>query len=345
MIFCQQCRFEPLLVRFAQFAPSGRIRKELVAEFSFSANLARKLLFVFTLSKMIAFKAIVGHWTRSRTLAGVSFLVALAVLAGGTVCAQEPPALPQQPPAAPSQEEASKNVAAPCVQPAPMVRLEDYDGPLKKVVGTFARPLERKSVPLSRYRPGVKLCTLNLKDKFALFVHDSLDPVTFLSTGFNAGIDQAQNTDPSYGQGAEGYGRRFGAEFAGQASSRFFKDFAYPSIFSEDPRYYRLGSGPAGRRLFHAVEHVVVAQRDNTKRMFNFSEWLGTASTVVLSNTYHPDNRRGFAPAAEQVGYSMIPDVGFDVLREFWPEVSHLLKLPFRGERDLESHNTNPAPK
>jgi len=304
-----------------------------------------KVLVVFAQAKMIGFKVVVGHWTRFRRLARVFFLVVLAGLAGGMVCAQEPPAPPQQPPATPLQEEASKNVAAPCVQPAPMVRLEDYDGPLKKMVGTFARPLERKAVPLSRYKPGVKLCTLDLKDKFALFVQDSLDPVTFLSTGFNAGIDQAQNTDPSYGQGAQGYGRRFGAEFAGQASSRFFKDFAYPSIFSEDPRYYRLGSGPTGRRLLHAVEHVVVAQRDNTQRMFNFSEWLGTASTVVLSNTYHPDNQRGFASAAQRAGYGMLQDVGFDVLREFWPEVSRLLKLPFRGERDLESHDTNPATK
>jgi len=306
-----------------------------------------KLRVVFIQGQMIGFKLVVSDWTRFRILAATSLLVALGGPAGGMVCAQEPPAPPQRPPAAPAplQEEASKKFAAPCVQPAPMVRLEDYEGPLKKVVGTFARPLERKAVPLSRYRPGVKLCTLTLKDKFALFVQDSFDPVTFLSTGFNAGIDQAGNADPSYGQGAEGYGRRFGAEFAGQASSRFLKDFAYPSIFSEDPRYYRLGSGPAGRRLLHAVAHVVFAQRDNTGRMFNFSEWLGTASTVVLSNTYHPDNQRGFSSAAQRTGYSMLQDVGFDVLREFWPEISRKCKLPFRGEPDLESHDTKPATK
>ena len=97
--------------------------------------------------------------------------------------------------------------------------------------------------------------------------------------------------------------------------------------------------------MFHAVELVVVAERLNTQRMFNFSEWLGTASTVVLSNTYHPDNQRGFASAAERAGYSMIQDVGFDVLREFWPEVSRLLKLPFRGERDLVGPDSNPVTK
>lgn len=58
-------------------------------------------------------------------------------------------------------------------------------------------------------------------------------------------------------------------------------DFAYPPIFSEDPRYYRLAHGSGGRRFLHAVEHAFVAHRDNGKRMFNFSEWLGTTSTVV----------------------------------------------------------------
>jgi hypothetical protein len=187
------------------------------------------------------------------------------------------------------------------------------------------------------------LCTLKFKDKFKLFVQDSLDPVTFLATGFSAGLDQAENSDPSYGQGAEGYGKRFGAEFAGQASSTFFKDFAYPWIFSEDPRYYRLAHGRPRTRLFHALEHAVVAHRDNGKRMFNFSEWLGTATTVVLSNTYHPDAQRGFSSAAQRVAFSILQDAGFDVLREFWPEISHKFKLPFRGESEPVSPDPNPA--
>jgi hypothetical protein len=268
----------------------------------------------------------------------------LTALAVGVVGAQEsPPASAQQLKADTLQEEAKKNSAAPCLEPPPMVRLEDYDGPLKKVVGTFARPLERKAVHPPQYKPGAKLCTLKLKEKFRLFVQDSFDPVTFLATGFNAGLDQAEDTDHSYGQGAEGYGQRFGAEFADQASSRFFKDFAYPWIFSEDPRYYRLARGSAKRRFLHAVEHAVVAHRDDGTRMFNFSEWLGTASTVVLSNTYHRDNERGFSPAAQRVTYSILQDMGFDVLREFWPEISKKFKLPFRGQSPPVSQEPNPV--
>jgi hypothetical protein len=272
-------------------------------------------------------------------------LAVLAGLAGSVTRAQELPVPPQLPSSLPLREEAIKNAAAPCLEPAPMVRLEDYDGPLKKVVGAFARKLERKAVSPPHYKPSAKLCTIVLKDKFILSVQDSFDPVTFLGVGFNAGLGQAENADPSYGQGAEGYGRRFGAEFAGQATSTFFKDFVYPTIFSEDPRYYRLGHGHARTRVLHAMEHAVVAHRDNGRRMFNFSEWLGTASAVALSNTYHPDNERGFGPAAQRVTYSVLEDIAFDELREFWPEISRKFKLPFRGQPGPVSTGSSPATK
>jgi hypothetical protein len=266
------------------------------------------------------------------------FAAAVAVTtACGVICAQESPGT-QGPtaPAVPLQEETQKNATAPCVEPPPLVRLQDYNGPLKKTVGIFARKLELKSVR-PHYKPGAILCSLELKDKFVLFVMDSVDPVSFFDAGFNAGLAQAQDQDPTFGQGAAGYGKRFGASFVDQASSKFFTDFAYPTIFSEDPRYYRLGSGSGRKRFLHAVSHVFVAHRDNGRRMFNFSEWLGTTSAVALGNTYHPGNERGFAPAAQRTGYSIIQDVGFDVLREFWPEISRKFKLPFRDESDPSS--------
>jgi hypothetical protein len=287
----------------------------------------------------------VGNRICFRRWMGSIYAAALAVMTlCGVVCGQEPPGSQRPPdPLVPLPEETRKNATAPCVEPPPLVRLEDYDGPLKKTVGIFARKLERKSAHPSHYKPGAVLCSLELKDKFILFVMDSIDPVSFLDSGFNAGLAQAQNDDPTFGQGAAGYGKRFAASFTDQASSKFFTEFALPAIFSEDPRYYRLGTGSGRGRFWHAVEHVFVAHRDNGKRIFNFSEWLGTTSSVLLSNTYHPGNERGFAPAAQAVGSSVIQDMGFDVLREFWPEISHKFKLPFRDEADPTKHDASPA--
>jgi hypothetical protein len=123
------------------------------------------------------------------------------------------------------------------------------------------------------------------------------------------------------------------ADFAGQTTGRFFTDFAYPTIFAEDPRYYRLIHGSGRRRLFQALEHTFVAQRDSGKHMFNFSLWAGTVSAVAVNDAYHPGNQRGVTPALRVSGFSLLTDMGLDVLREFWPDIARKLHMPFRDTR------------
>ena len=88
---------------------------------------------------------------------------------------------------------------------------------------------------------------------------------------------------------------------------------------------------------------MFVAHREDGTYMFNFSELLGTSSAVALSALYYPSNQRGFPSAAKQVGYSVITDTGFDVLREFWPEIARKLRLPFRDARELGSQDSRPT--
>ncbi len=108
-------------------------------------------------------------------------------------------------------------------------------------------------------------------------------------------------------------------------------------ISAEDPRYYRMAHGPFRKGLLHAMGHSFVAYRVDGTRMFNSAEWFGTTSAVLLSNTYHPGNKRGAASVATRVGFAIVQDIGFDVLREFWPEVSRKFNLPFRGSREPEN--------
>ena len=232
-------------------------------------------------------------------------------------------------------EETTKNGAVPCLSPPPLLRWQDYHGPFQKAVGLFAGKLELKAAHPPHYKSGTVLCSLEMKDKFMLFVRDTFDPVSFLEAGFNAGLDQASNRDPTFGQGADGYAKRFGADFAGQTTWRFFTDFAYPTIFAEDPRYYPLIHASGRQRFFHAVEHTFVAQRDSGKHMFNISQWLGTVTAVALNDAYHPGNERGVTPALRVSAYALATGMGFDVLREFWPDIAHKLHMPFRDTREL----------
>jgi len=265
--------------------------------------------------------------------------LALAIAWGATVYAQQNvgQAAILPPPISTMPEQTWKNPRLPCVQPPPPVSWQDYNGPMAKVVGAFGQKLDRVSVPSPSphlYKPGTVLCSLTLGGKLLLFTEDTFDPITFLGVGFNAGISQAQNTNPSFGQGAAGYGRRFAANFVDHASPAFFKGVVYSEVFSEDPRYYRLGSGAPKRRLFHALEHCVVAHKEeNGATTFNFSEWLGTTSAVALGTVYHPGVEPGVGPAAGRITSAIAQDAAYDVLREFWPEIAHKFKLPFRDQQ------------
>jgi len=280
-------------------------------------------------------------------LTNVGLCAALVALGAMNLASQDLAEPGQQPtnPGSELQEKAAKNAAAGCFEPPPLPDLDDYEGPLQKTVGVFARALERKSaVRQPHYKPGAMLCSLEFKDKFWLFIDDSLDPVTFLSAGFDAGMDQTSNRDPSYGQGAAGYAKRFGSDLADRVSSKFWKDFAYPSMFFEDPRYYPLGQGPTKKRLLHAARHLFVAHRSDGTHMFNYSEWLGTTTAVLLSDLHHPGNDRGGWATTRQVGYRFAWDIGFDVLREFWPDIARKLKLPFRGVSKPSDTVSDPNP-
>ena len=232
-------------------------------------------------------------------------------------------------------------VQLPCRPKNEPFDMDDYDGPFNRLVARFSQKVDRVTVhPAARRHSGLRPCSLSAGEKLRLWVVDSIDPINFLAAGFSAGLDQAQNSDPPYGQGAAGYGKRYGAELADHASGGFFGIFLYPTIFHQDPRYYRLGQGSTGHRLVHALEHRFVSYNDAGKRTVNYSEWFSAVSTNLVGNLYHPGNARGFEPLATRVCISVGNDMGWDVLREFWPEIAHKFHLPFRTHED-EATNTN----
>ena len=230
---------------------------------------------------------------------------------------------------APPPPNAPSTAKTGCIEPEPTFTGLKYNGPFKKLVVRIAGKPEIRTVHHPHEGFDLRVCPLTTRQKFGIFARDTFEPVTFVLAGFNAGIAQASNDDPSWGQGAEGYGRRYGAAVADQVTGDFFGTFLYPSLLREDPRYYRKDHGSTGSRLYHAMEHTFVTHRDSGRHSFNFSEWLGAGSSSAVGNLYHPGNRRGFQPTARNAVYSVAFDMGFDILREFWPELTRDLRLPF----------------
>jgi hypothetical protein len=223
---------------------------------------------------------------------------------------------------------------SPCAKAVEPFDVDDYDGPLNQLVARFSRRVEEGTVRVPRRRLSLQPCALNASGKFHLFLTETLDPFNFAGAAWDAATAQRINEDPSYGQGATGYGKRYSAAITDSVAGDFFGIFLYPALFRQDPRYYRLGQGSVKMRLAHSLEHRFVAHTDSGKRMFNFPEWLGTSSAKALSNLYHPGNPRGFGPTATRVGFSVGNDMAWDLVREFWPEIAHKFKLPFRTHEE-----------
>ncbi|MGB8012984.1 MAG: hypothetical protein WCF68_15330 [Terriglobales bacterium] len=164
------------------------------------------------------------------------------------------------------------------------------------------------------------------KEKFAMAAKGSFDPYEFTIVGIVAGIRQAEDSDPPFGQGMKGYAKRYGAAFADQVDGNVMVGGVYPTILKIDPRYFRLGRGSFGRRFGYAVSRVFVARKDSGGSMFNIPEFAGNATAIAISNVYYPTDDRTFSGNINNWGTQMGLDAFGNELKEFWPDVHHYLQ-------------------
>ncbi len=129
---------------------------------------------------------------------------------------------------------------------------------------------------------------LTSKQKLTLAAHDTFDVISLMSVATGAGIQQAANAHPGYGQGSAGYAKRWAALAADNVSDDLLSHYVFASALHQDPRYFYQGSGSIKSRLAHALSYAIVARSDNGKLMPNYAYLLGDVSSAALSNAYYP---------------------------------------------------------
>jgi hypothetical protein len=105
--------------------------------------------------------------------------------------------------------------------------------------------------------------SLNTKQKFELAWKTTINPITFALTGAAAGVEQMQDQYGGYGQGAQGYGKRYGATYADVVTGNFIGAALLPSLFKQDPRYFYKGTGSKKSRVLYALANSFIAKGDN----------------------------------------------------------------------------------
>jgi hypothetical protein len=159
---------------------------------------------------------------------------------------------------------------------------------------------------------------LTSKQKFELAWRTTVDPVTFAIVGGIAGIQQAENAFSGYGQGAQGYGKRFGSTYANLVAGTFIGSAILPSLLKQDPRYFYKGTGGVQSRSLYAIANAVICKGDNGHWQPNYSNILGSLAAGAISNLYYPaQNRNGAALTFENTAIGIGATAAANLVEEF----------------------------
>ena len=159
---------------------------------------------------------------------------------------------------------------------------------------------------------------LTSKQKFELAWRTTIDPVTFAIVGGIAGVQQADNDFNGYGQGAQGYAKRFGSTYANLAAGTFIGSAILPSLLKQDPRYFYKGRGSMGSRILYAIANSVICKGDNRRWQANYSGILGGLAAGGISNLYYPaQNRNGAALTFENAAIGVGATAAANLVEEF----------------------------
>jgi hypothetical protein len=200
------------------------------------------------------------------------------------------------------------------VQDSPLTRFQLADIQLKeqtrqRVLGLFPNfyvTYDRNVVPL------------NAGQKFKLAWKTTSDPLTFVGVAALAGLEQATNAYDGYGQGAEGYFKRFGASYTDAITATYIGSAVLPSVLKQDPRYFYKGKGNVGSRLLYALGSPFFCKGDNMRWQPNYSNVGGTFAAAGISYLYYPQSDRNGAGLVFQNSMIRIAEMSFEgVLQEF----------------------------
>jgi hypothetical protein len=193
--------------------------------------------------------------------------------------------------------------------------------------------------------------------KFKVVARSSFDYVQYPWYGFLAGISQAENSEPGFGQGSAGYGKRFASALADGTIENFMVGAVLPSLLHQDPRFFQSGEGSFTHRAGYAVSRTFVTRTDSGNAQFNYSEIVGSAlSAAISTNTYHPKSAiiatksgprfygsdRTLTNTASVWGSQLGYDTITIVVKEFWPDIHRKLSPKRRNSNLAQLDNSTP---
>lgn len=159
---------------------------------------------------------------------------------------------------------------------------------------------------------------LSANQKLHLGLRTLTDPATFGVAALTAGIQQEMNSYRQYGQGAEGFAKRYGATYATAAGGILITAVLADSVLHQDPRYFYLGKagGTRAHRALYAIESAFRTKGDNGKWQPPYSDLAGLVASAEISQTYLPGSRTQYTLLGRGLMFRFAGRVGLNLGEE-----------------------------
>lgn len=166
---------------------------------------------------------------------------------------------------------------------------------------------------------------LTEKKRFHLYLLSTAGPVPILGEAIGAGIGQWENRPKEWGQGWNAYGKRFGSNLAYNGVRQTIT-YGTSILFREDNRYFSSHKHGFWARTGYAALSTVTARHPDGERVFSVSSVTGILGASTISSIWGPPSWKGVGNIAGNAGVSFIATAGFNIVREFVPDVLHRLR-------------------
>ncbi len=173
------------------------------------------------------------------------------------------------------------------------------------------RPLEPE-----QYKP------LSGGARFRHYISDTVGPYTLFREAAAAAVSQAMNSPHEWGGGMKGYAERFGSNM-GALAVRNTVTFGVSAALHEDNRYFASGKSGKLRRALHATLSPFEARHDDGSVGFSYSNVTGTVAAAFVSRAWAPSSWQGGGNIAQNIAFTFAGQMGFNVFREFLPDILH----------------------
>jgi hypothetical protein len=257
-------------------------------------------------------------------------LYAFVFMASVSCLAQDPKSSSTLPDAPSAQSSSSAQQPDPAAAPSPAPKSEQETKKEREEQAQKELKQEEQQhllgvVPTYNAVYSGQALPLNGKQKFDLAIRGAITPYQFALTGIVAGLGQAQNSFPEYGQGMEGYAKRYGSGYADYFNGQMLGNALLPVLLHQDPRYFRKGTGKFSTRLLWAMASTVRCKGDNGNWQPNVSNVVGNIAAGGISNLYYPASDRGVGLTFERGMVVTAEGVVGAVLLEFTPDIQRYM--------------------